>query len=368
MSIRIEQDHNRFKEIVKGKIKKNLRKYISNSDMIGKKGDRFVNIPVPQIDLPRFKYGKNKGGVGQGNGKEGDAVGQGEGDGDGQGAAGNSPGKHLTEVEISIEELADMLANELELPNIEPKGSREIKSKIDKYTGVRRTGPESLRHTKRTFKQALRRQISLGTFNKEKPVIIPIRDDMRYKSWKTTVEKQNNCVIIYMMDVSGSMWDEQKEIVRTEAFWINTWLKKNYKGIESRYIIHDAMAREVSEEQFFTTKESGGTIISSAYYLADKIIKTDYPPHEWNIYLFHFSDGDNWSKEDNETSINLINNEFVGTANLFGYGQVESPHGSGQFYNELSKSFGSEDSVILSKIPDREAIVSSIKDFFGSGQ
>ena len=75
-----------------------------------------------------------------------------------------------------------------------------------------------------------------------------------------------------MMDVSGSMTDEQKEIVRIEAFWIDTWIKAHYQGIETAYIIHDAVAQEVDEHTFYHTRESGGTKISSAYELADKII------------------------------------------------------------------------------------------------
>ena len=363
--MKIEQDHNRFKDIVRGRIKKNLRKYISHSDMIGKKGKEFVNIPVPQIDLPKFKYGKNQGGIGQGEGQEGDPVGQGDGDEGGIGQAGEGAGQHLTEVEVSFDELADMLAEELELPRIEPRGNKQLESKYDKYTGIRRTGPESLHHYKRTFKEALKRQISLGTYNPDKPVIIPIKDDKRYKSWNTITEPQSNALIVYMMDVSGSMWDEQKNIVRTEAFWINTWVKRHYDGIETRYIIHDAVAQEVDEERFFTTRESGGTIISSAYILADKILKEEYPPEEWNIYLFHFSDGDNWSKDDTKKCVDLIRNQFLGKVNFFGYGQVESPHGSGQFYIDLEKAFTEEEEIILSKIKNRDAIPSSIKEFFG---
>jgi uncharacterized sporulation protein YeaH/YhbH (DUF444 family) len=98
-----------------------------------------------------------------------------------------------------------------------------------------------------------------------------------------------------MMDVSGSMGDEQKEIVRAESFWIDTWLRTQYKGIEVRYIIHDAVAREVDRDTFFHTRESGGTMISSAYKLCRDLIKSDYPPSAWNIYPFHFTDGDNWS-------------------------------------------------------------------------
>ena len=105
------------------------------------------------------------------------------------------------------------------------------------------------------------------------------------------------------------MGDEQKEIVRIESFWIDTWLQGQYKGLESRYIIHDAVAREVDRDTFFHTRESGGTMISSAYKLCRKIIEDDYPPSEWNIYPFHFSDGDNWSMDDTLTCVELLKTE-----------------------------------------------------------
>jgi len=100
---------------------------------------------------------------------------------------------------------------------------------------------------------------------------------------------QNAAVIIYMMDVSGSMGDEQKEIVRTEAFWIDTWLRSQYKKIETRYVVHDAAAKEVDRETFYHLKESGGTKISTAYQLCAELIRKDYNPTEWNVYPFHFS-------------------------------------------------------------------------------
>ena len=81
---------------------------------------------------------------------------------------------------------------------------------------------------------------------------MPIPDDKRYRSWSTVQQPEANAVVIYMMDVSGSMTDEQKEIVRTEAFWIDTWLTSQYDGIEVRYIIHDAVAKEVDEEHFLS--------------------------------------------------------------------------------------------------------------------
>ncbi|MDB4986845.1 MAG: hypothetical protein JWN04_2023, partial [Myxococcaceae bacterium] len=76
----------------------------------------------------------------------------------------------------------------------------------------------------------------MGTYSNKRPVVVPIRDDMRFRSWKTETEPVANAVIIYMMDVSGSMGDEQKEIVRFESFWIDAWLSRQYKGIETRFI------------------------------------------------------------------------------------------------------------------------------------
>lgn len=371
MIYNIKRDHSRFRQIVKGRIKQDLKKYVTHGEMIGRKGKDMVTIPLPQIEIPRFRFGeKEQGGVGQGDGKPGDAVGQGDPQqGEGQGEAGNNSGNHILEVDLTLAELAEILGEQLELPKIEPRGHKTLKSKTEKYTGIANQGPNSLRHFKRTFRETLRRQIASGTYDAENPIIIPIKKDMRYRSWKTDVRHENSAVIIYMMDVSGSMGDEQKEIVRTEAFWIDTWLRSQYKGIETRYIIHDATAREVDEDTFFKTRESGGTLISSAYKLCEKIIETDYAPSDWNIYPFHFSDGDNWSGEDTRLCLDLMEKTLLKMCNVFCYGQVESRYGSGQFFKDLKEHFGSEhDSVILSKIENKEGILQSIKDFLGKGK
>src|SRR5215468_8395104 len=305
MSQKIDQDHRRFREIVRGKIKQNLRKYITQGEMLGKRGKELVSIPLPQIDIPHFRYGpKQSGGVGQGNGNPGDAIGQGEPK-PGAGQAGDRPGDHLLEVEVTMEELAAILGEELKLPNIEPKGKERIIAKKDRYVGVRRTGPESLRHFRRTFKQALKRQISMGVYNPKDPLIVPI---------------------------------------------------------------HDAMAKEVDRETFFRTRESGGTMISSAYKLCAKLIETEYPPSEWNVYPFHFSDGDNWSVDDTVTCIDLLKNQILPKVNLFAYGQVESPYGSGQFIKDLDEHFDEEDNLVTSEIKGKEAIMDSIRDFLGKGK
>jgi uncharacterized protein len=369
MHLSIDQDQRRFKQIVRGKIRENLRKYITHGEMIGRQGRELVSIPIPQLDMPHFRYGKNgSGGVGQGDGEEGTIIAGGDPDGDGEGSAGSEPGAHILEVEVSIEELAAILGDELALPRIEPKGKANITQEKTKYTSIRRSGPESLRHFKRTYIEALKRQIVTKTYQAESPRVVPIRDDKRYRAWDTVNKPEANAAVIYMMDVSGSMTDEQKQIVRTEAFWIDTWLSSQYDGVETRYIIHDAAAREVDEETFYRTRESGGTRISSAYRVCVDLIRKQLPPSEWNIYCFQFSDGDNWG-EDNEQSVRLLSEDIVPHVNLFCYGQVESPYGSGEFIRSLRAAFDDDhEKVVLSEIENKEAIFDSIKLFLGKGK
>ena len=182
------------------------------------------------------------------------------------------------------------------------------------------------------------------------------------------MDPTSSAVIIYIMDVSGSMGTEQKEIVRTESFWIDTWLKSQYKDLQTRYIIHDAQAKEVDSETFYHTRESGGTIISSAYKMCLKILQDSYPMSEWNTYIFHFSDGDNWSSEDTNRCIEMLKKDFLPHVNLFCYGQVESQYGSGQFIKDLHDQIKETENLLTSKIDRKEDIYKSIKKFLGKGK
>lgn len=361
---RIERDRKRFEDIVRGRIKQDLRKHITRGDMIGKQGEEIVSIPLPRIDLPKFRYGsREQGGVGQGPGDVGDPVG-GEEAGS---TAGDQPGLHPREVEVSIDEMTQLIGEALELPRIEPKGSESLTAIKGRYTGIRRVGPETLRSFRRTYREALKRQISTGTYNPVRPTVVPIREDMRYRSWRDVSVPVANAVIFYLMDVSGSMANEQKEIVRVESFWLDRWIRENYDGVVSRYIIHDAQAKEVDRETFFSTRESGGTRISSAYQLAAELAEHEHPAEDWNLYFFHFSDGDNLGSGDNERCFSLLRERLLPMANLFGYGQVESRIGSGAFHAALATNVEAEN-LVLSKIENREAILDSIRDFLGKGR
>jgi uncharacterized sporulation protein YeaH/YhbH (DUF444 family) len=368
----IEQDHQRFKQIVHGRIRKDLRRFLSRGDILGREGGRTVSIPIHDIDIPTFRYGDNSGGVGMGEGEEGQSAGQpGQGK---QGQGGMQEGQHLLEVDVTLEELADIIAEELKLPRIEPKGRHLITTIKDKYTGVRPVGPASLRHFKRTYREALKRQLAMGQYDPDNPVIIPIKSDLRYRTWNEVKKPQSNALIVYMMDVSGSMGQEQKDLVRLQAFWIDTWLRRNYEGIESRYIVHDVRAAEVDKKTFFSVKEDGGTRISSAFTCCLQLLEKHYDPNDWNTYLFHFSDGDNSSDSDNRDCVKLLREQLLPRSNMFGYCQVASSYGSGNFLSVLQEAFpdGAADEdgpkLLTSKVNGREDILDSLRTFFKTGR
>lgn len=364
MILKIEKDHQRFRQIIKGRIREDLRKFLTKGELIGKEGKHLISIPVRGIELPTFRYGDNTGGVGAGEGREGDAVGPG-----GDGAhGGTEPGRHIMEVDLTLEELAEILAEELRLPRIQPRGRHRITTVKDRYSSLRRVGPESLRHFKRSYKEALKRQIMLGDYNPDAPVIIPQKKDIRYRSWKQVRSPQSNALIVFMMDVSGSMGEEQKELVRLESFWIDTWLRTNYQGIESRYIVHDVTAREVDRRTFFSLREDGGTKISSAYKCARQLIDSKYSPDEWNIYMFHFSDGDNSSEADSRECVKMLKEQILPICNMFGYCQVASAYGSGNFINVLHEQLRGNDRVLTSRVNSKDDIYDSIRTFFARGQ
>ena len=133
---RIEADRARFREIVRGRIRADLRKCLSTGELIGRAGEHAVSIPLPQIELPRFVFGENpRGKSGKHDGEGGESSDGDAAEGEGTGGAGNQPGHHILEVEVELDELAEMLGEELQLPNIKPRGVKELASE----TGVSMT-------------------------------------------------------------------------------------------------------------------------------------------------------------------------------------------------------------------------------------
>ncbi|MBI4042108.1 MAG: DUF444 family protein [Deltaproteobacteria bacterium] len=371
MALRIEKEWRRFVQIIKGRVKRNLKSFITKGELLGKRGGEVISIPLSRLEIPRFHFDLNaQRGVGQGQGKLGAPLSRQEGEesGHGHGEAGNMSSPHALDVDVTLEEMIKMLGEELELPNIEPRGQRHVLTEINRFSSVKRTGPQGLLHFKRTYKKALQRELMSGTYRADHPSIVPIKEDFHYRSWKVVEKPTSKAAIIYMMDVSGSMGDEQKEIVRITSFWIDSWLRYQYGDLECRYIIHDASAKEVEQDTFYHTKESGGTLISSAYKMGCEITQRDYSGDDWNVYFFHFSDGDNWSGEDTKQCIELLRNRLLPSANLFCYGQVESRYGSGQFLKDLNEYLTHSANLIMVHIENKDAIYAAIKSFLGKGK
>lgn len=316
------EDQQRHQEKVKQAIRKNLPDLVSEESIIMSEGQQIVKIPIRSMEEYRFRYNYQKGKqVGQGNGESqvGDVLGQDpaqqEGLGKGQGA-GEQPGTDYYEAEVSMEELEEMLFSEMELPHLEEKDQQEIEVQQHQFTDIRKKGLMGNLSKKRTLLESIKRNALAG--NREKPKISV--EDLRFKTWEEKRIPHSNAAIIAMMDTSGSMGIFEKYIARSFFFWMVRFLRTRYDHVEITFIAHHTEAKEVPEDLFFTKGESGGTICSSAYRKALEIIDQRYPPRRYNIYPFHFSDGDNLTS-DNDRCLNLVQ-ELMARANLFGYGEV----------------------------------------------
>ncbi len=375
MHKRILKDLERFKRIVRGEIRKNLKDLIESDAIVGQKGGDVIKIPIKSIRIPQFKYDpREAGGLGAGEGEIGTPVSPSDQPSQStHGSAGRGP--HVPEVEIELSELASILGEELELPRIQPKGEQRLIRGDDDYSDVSMRGPESLLMKKRSFRQGLIRQMLMGNskridgLDSEPMIVTPIKEDKRYLYGEPQESPEANCLIVFMRDASGSMSGEKTEIIRQENWWIDLWLRTNYQNVERVYILHDYEAYEVKDDQFYALSTGGGTRISAAYELCDKIIDRRYPPENWNIYAFHFSDGENWIGDTENVCVPMLNDRLLAKVNLFAYGQVALGRRSpGMHLIKLKEVLTEKENLATSVISGREDILTSIKEFLGTGQ
>lgn len=315
MPRRIEEDRQEYRKIIKGQLHKELKELISNGKLLGRRGKkgRFI-VSLPSIDIPNFRYGGRLSGIGRGEGKEGDVIGKDPGDGEGR-QAGTDPGDH-TLVAVDLNEVLDLLQEQLELPNIEPKKNDKLTVDQYRYIHIRKTGPDSLRHIRRTMKQAMLRTLASGEYDEDDPLIIPTPEDMRYKSFKIVKKPLSNAVIFFIRDYSGSIGPEQREIISDCCWWIDHWIARFYERMERVYIGHDTQAVTLDREKFYGYTSGGGTKISSAFKLMKEKMDLIYDPSMWNVYVFYFSDLENWGDDDG-TVVTLMR-DSLDAVNLYG--------------------------------------------------
>jgi sporulation protein YhbH len=369
-------DQERHKERVKEAIKKNLGSIVSNESIILSDGKKAIKIPLRSLDEYKFRFDPHKRKqVGQGDGKTkvGDVVGRepknGQGKGSGNGPAGGEAGQDYYEAEVNIDEIAALVFEDLQLPYLEEKAKQAVKSTTTKFTEIRRSGVMSNLDKRRSILENIRRNArekgaaKLGGFKKE---------DLRFKTWEEDVKYESNAVVIAMMDVSGSMGEFKKYIARSFYFWMVRFLKTKYDNVKIVFISHHTEAKEVTEEQFFTQGESGGTVVSSAYKLALELINTRFPSHDWNIYPFHFSDGDNYYS-DNDEAIRTAD-ELIKTCNVFGYGEIgdEATVGyrrpNGALLSIFREKLKNKERFIGVRIDEKKDVYPALKEFFGKRQ
>ncbi|QGU32470.1 YeaH/YhbH family protein [Thermochromatium tepidum] len=333
----------RFLRRYKSQLKRAVADAVNKRRITDMDSGEKVSIPARDISEPVFHHGK--GGVrdlvhpGNKQFESGDRIRRpegGEGGGSGQGRASkDGRGEDDFVFELSREEFMDLLFEDLELPNLvrnQLMGTTEFKAV---RAGYSTQGAPTNIDVVRSLKGAVARRTALGASArarireleeeiahllaegapetdprigerraeidrlKTRLAALPFIDtfDLRYQSFVKQPEPTSQAVMLCIMDVSGSMDQERKNLAKRFFILLYLFLKRNYERIDLVFIRHHTIAQEVDEEEFFYSRETGGTVVSSALNLAYEVIKERYDPSLWNIYAAQASDGDNWDSD-----------------------------------------------------------------------
>jgi sporulation protein YhbH len=285
---RAAADRSRHRQKIEKAIKESIRDVVAEESIIGQNGKKKIRIPVKGIKEHRFVYGANEKNkrVGSAQGKDinkGQRIGKKRAPATqpGEERPGNKAGEEMYEIEMSLEELADYLFNDLELPELEKKNF--------KFT----TQEQKIRRKKAAIKA--------GTHNPDSEDRFTFHEsDLRYKHITPVIKENTAAVVFFIMDVSGSMTKSKKFLARSFFFLLYQFLNHKYSSIDVVFVSHTADAHEVNEEQFFTQVPNGGTLVSTGLKKAEEIIEKRYHPNNWNIYTFYCGDGDNWAIDNKE--------------------------------------------------------------------
>ncbi len=390
------ENRQKFLKRIRHSIKKALPDIINNRKLkdVDSSGG-IIHVPQKNIKEPSFRHGEGgtRESIRPGN-KEfnpGDRFKkprQGEGPG-GRKGSNEGSGEDDFNIEISREEFLDFLFEDLELPDMIKK---EVKTEKWHNAGFTTSGSPAKLDTERSLRNSFARRIGqkapykkrireaeariveidallvasmLGQKDydenanavlraekaelekkiagwKAKSENVPFLDplDLRYRSSVQETVKSSHAVMFCVMDNSGSMGEREKLLSRKFFILLYLFLERKYEKVDIRFIYHTTEAKEVDEETFFTTRESGGTVISSALELINTITKTDYSSGTSNLYVCQASDGDNWNG-DNGTCYELLVDDIMPKVQYYAYLQID-PEGS---VNHVSDIWASYESV-----------------------
>jgi uncharacterized protein len=352
MPKRIQEDHKHFRDVISGRKRKELKKLFKSGAIVRHrpKGGK-VSISIPQIDIPHFVHGDTGEGVGRGPGKDGDVIGRDPQPGQGGSGAGDSSGEGIR-IQVDMDEVLKFMEEDLRLPKMKPKPNETFEEVKIKYNDISKVGLNSLRHIRRTMKEAIKRKAMTGNLDdlhmvpgSQVPVrvITPIKADFRYRQYREIRIPSSNAVIFFARDCSGSMDDYRCDIVSDMCWWIDCWIRKFYKRVDRCYFIHDTRAEEVNEDKFYDYRMGGGTQCSSAFEAIAEQLQNRYPPDKFNVYVFYFTDGDNWGG-DNDRVVKLLSEKLGPTvANMVGITQVCSWNYDGSVKQHIDKAIKAGD-------------------------
>jgi uncharacterized sporulation protein YeaH/YhbH (DUF444 family) len=372
------------------------------------RGDN-ISIPSKDLDEPTFRTGQGglRETVNPGN-KDfttGDRIakpskGQGE-QGSGQGEASNS-GEGVDEFvfQISQEEFLDCMFEDLELPNLVKKQLKDTTSFKYQRAGYSNQGNPAKINVVRSLQKAYGRRLALTGKKREslKKLELKLMDlesstkdatteirtlKLKIEKFKTRIKKipwiddvdlkfnqhvkialpSTSAVMFCLMDVSGSMSKMHKDIAKRFYILLYLFLKRNYKKIDVIFIRHHTSAKEVDEEEFFYSRETGGTIVSSALKLMNDIIKQRYPAIDWNIYAAQASDGDNWNG-DSPLCLKVLREDILPQIQYFAYIEITKLEHQSLWneYESLSPEF--PDNFAIQTITNESEIYPVFRELF----
>lgn len=251
--------------------------------------------------------GQSSGGSGEG--EEGEVIGEqpvhqpGEA---GEGGAGEGEGGEH-EMETSAYDLGKILTEKFELPNLKDKGKKRALSRYTYDLTDRHKGFGQILDKKATLRKVIETNINLGNLP-DVSDIDPTRfliapSDKIYRILSREIDYESQAIVFFMRDYSGSMSGKPTELVVAQHILIYSWLLYQYaRHVESRFILHDTEAKEVSDfYTYYNSKVAGGTKVVSAFRMVNEIVQKESLDKDYNIYVFHGTDGDDWDASGKDT-------------------------------------------------------------------
>lgn len=398
------ENRQRLLKRVEDQIKKALPDIVKNTNVKDlTSSGRNIKVPVKGIGEPQFHYDKDSGDkkhVHPGNKEytEGDKIKKpqgGQGQGGQKGSKDAPPSEDDFTVSISREEFLDYFFADLELPDMVKKHLNSIVDFKQRRAGYSNYGNPSKLNITRSYKNSMARRMAVGMFfdKKIKEIEEKLNNDSLNQDQRTLLEKEldklkkmklsvsfmeevdlqyNNyekvavpvtsAVMFCVMDVSGSMGEKEKDIAKRFFMLLYMFLTKQYERIEIVFIRHTTEAKEVSEDEFFNSRESGGTVVISALELMNKIIKERYSK-DWNIYAAQASDGDVWDRSDATDCAKILDNDILNAVQYMIYIEIcrRSEGDLWQSYKTLSNK---RNNFEIGKIDEIGEIWKVFQDFF----